>query len=75
MFDPNDIENYSDYCERIVQQISHEELLRKARRSKPGIRTQLLTFIGDVMIRTGKRLKANAVPKSSTSTPSIDLRT
>lgn len=75
MFDPNDLENYSAYCDRILEQISREDLLRKARRTKPGIRIQLLTFAGDVMIRTGTRLKAQAVPKATTSTPSIYLRT
>lgn len=75
MFDPNDLENYSIYCDRTLEQISSEELLRKARHTKLGIRTRLLTFAGDVMIRIGMRLKAQAVPKAPTSTPSIYLRT
>ena len=75
MFDPKDLENYDAYCKRILEQISREELLRKARRTKPGIRTQLLTFAGDMMIKAGTRLKAGAVPKTPASTPSIYIRT
>jgi hypothetical protein len=75
MFDPSDLENYESYCDRILEQISREELLQKARRTKPGIRTQLFTTAGDVMIQIGSYLKAKATPEQSAHTPSIYIQT
>jgi hypothetical protein len=75
MFDPSDLENFESYCKRILEQISREELLQKARQSKPGIRTRLFTSAGDAMIRIGTYLKTQAVHEPSARNPSIYIQT
>jgi hypothetical protein len=75
MFNPQDLENFNAYCDSILEQISREELLRKARHVKPGIRTQLFTYAGDLMIRTGTFLKTQAGHQQTAQSPSIFLRT
>jgi hypothetical protein len=75
MFDPHDLENFEIYCDRILEQISREDLLRKARATKSGIRTQLFNYAGDLMIRTGTYIKAQAVHERPNQSPTIFLRT
>ena len=74
MFDPYDLENFENYCDRILEQISRDELLHKAKNTKPGIRTQLFTSAGDVMIRIGTYLKTQASHEQSAHT-SIYIQT
>lgn len=73
MYDPYELKISKIYCDRIREYVSREELLRSIKPNKPGIRKQIFTTAGDLMIRTGTYLKAQALHERPAQSPTIFL--
>lgn len=73
MYDPYEIEIAKIYCDRIREQVSREELLHSIRSHNHGFRAQLFTSVGELMIRTGVYLKAQALHERPAQSMTIFL--